>query len=308
MPTRLGLARWLVDEANPLVARMAANRTWQELFGHGLVETSEDFGTRGSPPSHPELLGWLATELVREGWSRKALLRRIVSSATYRQSSRVTPELLERDPRNALLARGARFRVEVEMVRDVALAASGLLSPKLGGPSVFPPQPDGVWARPYSSETWSTSEGADRHRRGLYTFLRRTAPYPSLVVFDAPSRELCTARRVATNTPLQALTALNDPAFFEAAQALAARILAEAPAGARERARLGFRLCTAREPDERELAVLLGLQARQLERYRDEPEAARAVVGQHGDGGPEQAAWTVVANVLLNLDETLTRE
>jgi hypothetical protein len=157
-----------------------------------------------------------------------------------------------------------------------------------------------VWARPYSSETWSTSEGADRHRRGLYTFLRRTAPYPSLVVFDAPSRELCTARRVATNTPLQALTALNDPAFFEAAQALAARILAEAPAGARERARLGFRLCTAREPDEHELAVLLGLQARQLERYRDEPEAARAVVGPHGDGGPEQAAWTVVANVFLN--------
>jgi hypothetical protein len=286
---------------------VAVNRIWQQLFGRGLVETSEDFGTRGARPTHPGLLDWLATEFVREGWSRKELLRRIVSSATYRQSSRVAADLLERDPANTLLARGARFRIEAEMVRDVALAASGLLSPAVGGPSVFPPQPEGIWERPYSSAKWETSPGPDRHRRGLYTYLRRTAPYPALAAFDAPSREVCTARRVATNTPLQALTTLNDPAFFEAAQALGSRLVAEAES-AQARAVRGYRLCTSRAPDEEELRLLLGLHARQLERFRADPDAAREATGSGTGDVAERAAWTIVANVLLNLDETLTRE
>jgi hypothetical protein len=194
------------------------------------------------------------------------------------------------------------------MVRDTALAVSGLLSPKIGGPSVFPPQPEGIWDRPYSDARWETSDGPDRYRRGLYTYLRRTAPYPSLVTFDAPSRELCTARRVQTNTPLQALTTLNDPAFFEAAQALAGRILSEAPKDDRARGRHGFRLCTSRAPEDAELEELLALHARQLERFRSAPEAALAVAGSPEGDAPERAAWTIVANVLLNLDETLTRE
>ena len=204
---RLGLARWLVDENNPLVARVAVNRLWEQIFGRGLVETSEDFGTQGAPPSHPELLDWLATEFIAKGWSQKALIRTIVLSATYRQSSAVTPELAERDPYNRLFARGPRVRMEAEMVRDVALAASGLLSAKMFGPSVFPLQPDGIWNMPYSSDKWTTSTGEDRYRRSLYTFWRRTSPYPSFMTFDATSRELCTVRRVRTNTPLQALDA-----------------------------------------------------------------------------------------------------
>ena len=223
---RLGLARWLVDERNPLVARVAVNRIWQQVFGRGIVETSEDFGSQGAAPSHPELLDWLATEFIAKGWSQKALLRLIVTSSTYRQSSVVTPQLAERDPDNRLLARGPRFRMEAEMVRDVTLAASGLLSAKMHGPSVFPLQPPGVWNMPYSSDKWTTSEGEDRYRRSLYTFWRRTSPYPAFMTFDTTSREFCTVRRVRTNTPLQALTLLNDPASFEAARALAARMIA----------------------------------------------------------------------------------
>ena len=215
------------ERDNPLTARVAVNRLWETLFGRGLVATGDDFGTQGERPSHPALLDWLAVEFVEGGWSQKALLRQIVTSATYRQSSATTAALLERDPANALLARGARFRVEAEMVRDIALAASGLLSPTIGGPSVYPVQPDGIWNVPYSDFRWETSTGEDLHRRSLYTFWRRTSPYPSLVTFDAPSRELCTVRRVRTNTPLQALTTLNDPAFVEAARALAGRMAAE---------------------------------------------------------------------------------
>ena len=229
MPNRLGLARWLVDARNPLTARVAVNRAWEQLFGRGIVETSEDFGTQGTPPSHPELLDWLATELVGSGWRTKALHKLIVTSATYRQSSAAPPALVERDPYNRLLARGSRVRMEAEMVRDATLAASGLLSRKIGGPSVFPPQPDGIWDIPYSSEKWIPSEGEDRYRRGLYVFIRRSATYPSLITFDATSREHTTVRRVRTNTPLQALTTLNDEAFFEAARALAARVLRETP-------------------------------------------------------------------------------
>ena len=215
---RLGLARWLVSPENPLTARVAVNRCWEQLFGAGLVETTEDFGTQGRRPTHPELLDWLANHFAH-GWSLKSLLRLLVTSATYRQSSRITPALLAHDPANRLLARGPRFRMEAEMLRDITLAASGLLSPKIGGPSVFPLQPDGIWNNPYSGDTWKVSEGEDRYRRGLYTFWRRTSPYPAFTTFDASSREFCTLRRLRTNTPLQALTTLNDPAFFRAANA-----------------------------------------------------------------------------------------
>jgi hypothetical protein len=310
MPNRLGLALWLVDEANPLTARVAVNRVWEQYFGRGLVETSEDFGTQGEPPSHPELLDWLATEFQRGETRFKPLHRLIVTSATYRQSSRVTPRLRERDPYNRLLARGPRVRVEAEMVRDVALAAGGLLSRRVGGPSAFPFQPDGIWDNPYRDDRWETSPGEDRYRRGLYTFIRRTAPYPGLTVFDAPSREYCTARRVRTNTPLQALTTLNDPVFFEAARALAARALREAPPRDAARAARAFRLCTARTPRPEEVAPLLAFHARQKKRFEADGEAARAVLAEATVAADtaDRAAWTLVANVLLSLDETLTKE
>jgi mono/diheme cytochrome c family protein len=309
MPNRLGLALWLVDENNPLTPRVTVNRIWEQYFGRGLVETSEDFGTQGERPSHPELLDWLATELLRQGTRLKPIHRLIVLSSTYRQSSRVTPDLLGRDPYNRLLARGPRFRVEAEMVRDIALAASGLLSGKVGGPSVFPFQPEGIWDNPYSDDRWLTSAGEDRYRRAIYTFTRRTAPYPGLTVFDAPSREFCTVRRVRTNTPLQALTTLNDPVFVEAARALAVRTLKEAAATPEERAAHAFRLCTARRPKPPELAPLVSFEERQLARFKADPQAARAVAGVARPGEPaELAAWTMVASVLLNLDETLTKE
>jgi hypothetical protein len=308
-PNRLGLARWLVSPENPLTARVTVNRLWETLFGRGLVATVEDFGTQGEAPSHPELLDWLAVGFVEKGWSQKALLREIVTSATYRQSSRATPALLERDPDNRLLARGARFRVEAEMVRDVALAASGLLSARIGGPSVYPVQPEGIWNVPYSSMQWETSAGEELHRRGLYTFLRRSSPYPSLVTFDAPSREQCVARRPRTNTPLQALTTLNDPVFFEAARALGRRMAAEGGSTA-ERIALGHRLCTARRPGPEDLAGLVAFYARERDRFAREPDSLRALVGDEGAAAAAapRAALTMVANVLLNLDATLTRE
>jgi hypothetical protein len=310
MPNRLGLARWLTDPSHPLTARVAVNRVWEQYFGRGLVETSEDFGTQGERPTHPELLDWLATEFQRLDTRLKPLHRLIVTSATYRQSSRITRQLREADPYNRLLARGPRFRLEAETIRDVALAASGLLSRKVGGPSVFPYQPEGIWDNPYSDDRWTQSEGEDRHRRGLYTFIRRTAPYPSLTVFDAPSREFCTARRVRTNTPLQALNTLNDPAFFEAARALAARTLREAPPVDQERLARAFRLCTARAPSEEEAKTLLAYQQKERARFERNGEAARLVLAEAAAGGDaaERAAWTMVASVLLNLDETLTKE
>jgi hypothetical protein len=313
MPNRLGLARWLVDERNPLTARVAVNRAWEQFFGRGIVETSEDFGTQGAPPSHPELLDWLATELVSGGWRTKALHRLIVTSATYRQSSAAPQALVERDPYNRLLARGSRFRMEAEMVRDATLAASGLMSRKIGGPSVFPPQPDGIWDIPYSNEKWIASEGDDRYRRALYVFIRRSATYPSLIAFDATSREHCTVRRVRTNTPLQALTTLNDEVYFETARALAARVLREMPAPVtnERRAAYGFRLAVTRTPTQDEIGRIVASYARQLERFRKDPDAAaRAISGYAGGGvdAAEQAAWTLVANALLNLDEALTRQ
>ncbi len=315
-PNRLGLARWLVSADNPLTARVTVNRLWETLFGRGLVRTLEDFGSQGERPSHPELLDWLAVEFVEKGWSQKQILREIVSSASYRQRSESDAALRERDPDNRLLARGARYRVEAEMVRDVALAASGLLQDALGGPSVYPEQPDGVWNVPYSDMKWETSAGPDRHRRSLYTFYRRSSPYPSLVSFDAPSREQCTVRRVRTDTPLQALTTLNDPVFVEAARALARRMQREGGPRASERIGHGFRLCTAQRPGEAELAALVAFLGREEDRFARDPEAAHALLGaaeaqpQGGDprSAAEQAGLIMVANVLLNLDATLTRE
>jgi hypothetical protein len=310
MANRLGLALWLTADENPLTARVAVNRAWEQIFGHGLVETSEDFGTQGERPSHPELLDWLATEFQREGTHFKALHRLIVTSSTYRQSSRTTPQLRERDPYNRLLARGPRVRVEAEMVRDIALVVSGLFDGRVGGPSVFPFQPEGIWDNPYSDDRWQQSQGGDAHRRGLYTFVRRTAPYPSLVVFDAPSREFCTARRVRTNTPLQALTTLNDPVYFDAARALAARVIKEAGPEGEARAVRAFRLCTARTPEPAELAPLLAYQAKERGRFEGDGKAAIEVLGEATPppDAADRAAWTMVANVLLSLDETLTKE
>ena len=247
-PNRLGLARWLVSRSNPLTARVTVNRFWEQYFGHGIVETSDDFGTQGERPVNPELLDWLATEFMDRGWSMKAIHRLIVTSAAYRQTSQVSPQLLRLDPYNRLTGRGPRFRMEAEMIRDSALAASGLLNPRIGGPSLFPPQPPGIWDVPNSEEKWVESKGEDRARRSIYTFIRRSAPYPALLNFDATSREFCTVRRTRTNTPLQALTTLNDPAFFEMAQALAERMLREGGETDRSRVEYGFRLVTARLP------------------------------------------------------------
>ena len=307
---RLGLARWLVSGQNPLTARVTVNRFWEQYFGRGLVETSEDFGLKSAKPSHPELLDWLASEFVRGGWSMKKLHRLIVTSATYRQGARVTPDKLERDPYNRLLARASRFRLDAEFVRDNALSISGLLSAKLGGPSVMPFQPDGVWNVPYSGDRWTISEGEDRHRRGIYTFWRRSSPFPSFISFDAPSREFCTLRRMRTNTPLQALTVLNDPVYLEAAQALAGRMLKEGGDQLTAQLALGIRLCTARAAAPDELATLSTLHERQLHRYGEDRKAAAAFAGVDA-GRPDAvqlAALTAVANVLLNLDETISRE
>lgn len=326
---RLGLAHWLIAPDNPLTARVAVNRFWAQLFGTGLVETEEDFGTQGEMPSHPELLDWLAIEFVApsrffsdpEGngraarsWDVKALLRLLVTSATYRQASRVTPEKLAKDPRNRLLSRGPRHRLEAEMVRDQALALSSLLSRKIGGPSVYPYQPPGLWQAAFNGErTWATSVGIDRYRRGLYTFWRRTVPYPSMAAFDAPSREICAIRRAHTNTPLQAFVTLNDPVYVEAAQALARRIVREGGSSARERARYGLRLCLCRPPQEQQVQHLLKLFQSELEHYRKDAKAALALATEPLGPLPpdmdaaELAAWTVVANVLLNLDGVLTK-
>jgi hypothetical protein len=311
---RLGVAKWIVSPDNPLTARVAVNRFWAQLWGTGLVATEEDFGTQGELPSHPQLLDWLATEYVRLGWDTKALLKLMVTSATYRQSSRVTPELVAKDPKNRLLTRGPRFRLEAEMVRDQALMVSGLLSRKIGGPSVYPPQPAGLWQAAFNGQrTYPTSTGEDRYRRGLYTFWRRTIPYPSMATFDAPSRETCTVRRVRTNTPLQAFVTMNDPVFVEAAQALARRIMKEGGASAEERARFGLRLVLARPASAEQVKRVLALFEEEREHYRKDVKAATALATEPlgplpaGMDGAEAAAWTVVANVLLNLDGVMTK-
>ncbi|WP_152051618.1 PSD1 and planctomycete cytochrome C domain-containing protein [Tautonia marina] len=314
-PDRLAVARWLVSEENPLTARVAVNRVWARIMGVGLVETEEDFGLQGAPPTHPELLDWLAIAYRDElGWSLKNLCRLLVNSSTYRQSSRQDPSKVEADPRNELLSRSPRFRLPAETIRDQALAVAGLLSTKVGGPSVMPPQPPGLWRAAYSTLKWETSTGEDRHRRALYTFLRRTSPYPSMTTFDAGSGEVCTIRRVRTNTPLQALVTLNDPAFVEAAAALGRRMATEAGPNPRTIAAQGVQLALGRPATETEVERLDGLFHEAIEEFRAEPgaadaflESANAPACDEGVDPMELAAWAVVGNVLLNLDETLTR-
>jgi hypothetical protein len=321
---RLGLARWLVSRDNPLVARVTVNRFWSAFFGRGLVQTPEDFGTHGERPTHPDLLDWLAMEFMGASggckpaaWSVKALHRLIVTSATYRQSARASAELIQRDPYNLLYARGPRLRVEYEMLRDLALSAGGLLSHKIGGPSVMPPQPAGIWENSFGfydlpKFRWKDAEDEDRYRRGIYIFLRRSALYPTFTMFDAPTRDVCSVKRSRTNTPLQALTTLNDPVFVEAAGGLARRVMTEAGARLKDRARFAFRVCLAREPEAGEVDLLVGLYQKALARFEKEPKAAVAVakgsrVDAKGLDVKQVAAWTVVANVLLNLDETITK-
>ncbi|GAB3565942.1 hypothetical protein GCM10027578_14290 [Spirosoma luteolum] len=304
---RLGLARWLVSRQNPLTARVVVNRIWEQLFGTGLVETVEDMGTQGIPPTHRELLDYLAVDLMEvDHWHLKKLLKRIVLSATYRQQSSVTPALLARDPYNKLLARGPRVRLPAEAVRDQALAVSGLLSPKQGGPSVMPLQPDGIWQSPYDGASWKQSLGDDAHRRALYTYWKRTAPYPSMITFDSPSREFCQSRRIRTNTPLQALVTLNDPVYLEAARQLAQH-MAQRGQTPRQQLAAGFRRLLFRNPTPGRLAVLDRLYRQAEAYYRQHPAETRALVDCL-DPSPQLAALTVSANTLLNLDEVLTKE
>jgi hypothetical protein len=300
--TRLDLARWLVSPQNPLTARVVANRLWAGLFGHGLVETLEDFGSSGAKPSNQALLDHLALRLSRHhAWSLKSLLREIALSATYAQTAAAEPDEVARDPKNEWFARGPRQRLTAEMVRDHALAVSGLLSSKMYGPPVFPPQPEGVWNTVYSGARWQTSEGEDRYRRGLYTYVRRTSGYPGFLTFDAPARDLCSARRQPTNTPLQALVTLNDPAFIEMAAALAARMARDGGPVAEQIAR-GCRLITLEEPTPSLVASLVRLHDEALADYQARPDTATPLAPT-----PEAAALTLVANTLLNTDFALNR-
>ncbi len=298
---RLELARWMASPRNPLTARVAVNRLWEQLFGRGLVESVEDFGSAGRLPTHPELLDGLAIRYSTVlGWSQKRLLRELVLSATYRQDATLTPALRQRDPGNRWWTRGPRQRLTAEMVRDQALAISGLLSSKAGGPPVMPQQPEGIWRTVYNGGKWTTSPGEDRHRRALYTFIRRTSGYPSFLAFDAPSREVCTVRRITTSTPLQALVTLNDPVYIEAASALAARM--DSAPGLKDQIRLGYELATGEPPAPDVVTRLQALHAQARFRFESDPKAAESFAGT-----PERAALAVVANALLNLDRTLTR-
>jgi len=312
--TRLDLARWLVANNNPLAARVMVNRLWKLVFGQGLVETPDDFGSQGSWPTHPELLDWLATEFQGGGWNVKAMLKTMVMSRTYRQSSIVSEETRLRDPGNRWLARQARFRLDAELVRDNALAVAGSLSDRIGGPSVKPYQPPGYWVfLNFPKRDYLPDKGEDQYRRGLYTYWQRTFLHPSLLAFDASTREECVVQRPRSNTPLQALVLLNDPTYIEAARVFAARIIREAGTDPRSRLERGFRLALSRPPRPREVSVLLGLLARHHHQYQGDPAAARALLGEGDAPSPpdldpaELAAWTSIARVLLNLQESVTR-
>lgn len=317
--TRLNFAKWLVDPKSPTVARSIVNRTWQEHFGTGIVASSEDLGSQGETPSHPELLDWLAADFMEQGWSMKSLHRLIVTSATYKQSSAVTPQHIARDPANRFLARGPRVRVDAEIVRDIALAASGLLDYKVGGPSTHPPAPDFLFAPPasYGPKQWKMKSPDEPYRRALYTFRFRSVPYPMLQSFDAPNGDFSCVRRSRSNTPLQALTTLNEPLFVECAQHLAKRVLDEGGDTDADRLAYAFRLCVARPPESDEAKILTGILDQQREKLAAHPEQAIKLAGIRlveavpegvTPNPAEQAAWTAIARVLLNLDETITRE
>jgi hypothetical protein len=310
---RLGFAKWLVSRDNPLTARVTVNRYWEQLFGTGLVATAEEFGSQGDLPMHPELLDWLAVELMDSGWNMKQLLKLMLMSATYRQSSKVTHEMAQSDPENRLLARGPRFRLPAETIRDQALAVAGLLSHKMYGPPVKPPQPTlGLAAAFGSSTDWQTSDGEDRYRRGIYTTWRRSNPYPSMSTFDAPNREVCTLRRLRTNTPLQALVTLNDPVYIEAAQAFGRAMIQEA-GNLEQKLELALSRALTRPVRSEEVGVLRQLYDQSLVALQELPEQAAKLatdpIGPVPENIPvvELAAWTVVANSILNLDEFLMR-
>jgi hypothetical protein len=302
---RLALAQWLVSPGNPLTARVVVNRHWAAFFGQGLVATLNDFGTQGELPSHPELLDWLAVEFMKQGWSQKQLHRLLVTSATYRQASRVTPALLTRDPQNRLLARGPRVRLEGEIIRDTALAAAGVLSSRMFGPPVRPPQAAGVTEIAYGGSRWEASQGEDRYRRSVYTFQKRTAPFALFTTFDAPSGEACVARRDVSNTPLQSLMLLNDVVFVEAAQKLGARAAAAGGDDA-ARATFLFRRVLVRPPSAAEQARLLEFLRAQRARLAS-GELKAAELADAGKADAEAAAWTLVARGVLNLDEAITK-
>jgi hypothetical protein len=312
-PDRLGLARWIMDPANPLTSRVTVNRIWQMLFGTGLVASAEDFGTQGELPSHPELLDWLACEFVDSGWDVKRLVRLLVTSATYRQDSAISSQAWEKDPANRLLGRGSRFRMSAEAIRDNALAVSGLLVSRTGGPSVKPYQPGGLWLET-SNRPYVQDSGSKLYRRSLYIYWKRSVPPPNLFAIDAPTRETCTVRRQRTNTPLMALVMLNDPVFVEAARKLAEWALAEG-AGDVDAAISGmFFRATARRPDPQEMAILGDIYQQQLAIYTARPEAAGQLLAV-GESPRDMsldtathAALAMVANTILNLDETITRE
>ena len=315
---RLGLAQWLVQTDHPLTARVAVNRLWQLFFGVGLVGTSADFGSQGEPPSHPELLDWLSVEFVENGWNTKAMVKQIVMSATYRQSSQVTPEQLRIDPQNRTLSRGPRFRLQAEFVRDNALALSGLLVTRLGGPSVKPYQPYGLWkeishygSTPATAQVFVQDHGDDLYRRSMYTFWKRTVPPPSMMSFDAPNREVCTVARLSTNTPLQALVLLNDPQFVEASRAFGAKMMVR-PGDLDEKLTFAFEQATARPPTSDELDIIRGTFERELKRYQKDPKQAAQYlrIGESDQAFlevTEHAAWASVAMLLLNLSETITK-
>jgi hypothetical protein len=323
---RLGLAEWIVDPANPLMARVTVNRLWQSFLGAGLVKTPGDFGTQGDMPSHPELLDWLAC-LFRDGdantakWDVKAMVRLIVTSSTYRQSSHLAPELLARDPEDRLLERGPRFRLNGEFIRDQALAVSGLLNDQIGGESVFPYQPPGLWEElmsradgaKWTAQVYTPSHGKDLYRRSMYTFWKRTSPPPALSTFDAPDREVCTVKRSRTNTPLQALVLWNDPTYVEASRKMAERVMTEAGPSVDQRIEFAFKLATSRDARPQELAVLHHIFESQLDAYRNDAKAVQKLlnVGEAPRNleldPPRLAAWTMVCSTILNLDETVTR-
>jgi hypothetical protein len=325
---RLGLAQWLVSPSHPLTARVAVNRYWQMFFGTGLVKTAEDFGSQGEEPSHPALLDWLACEFMNpqdpqaNKWDVKRIVRLIVTSATYRQSSIATPELIARDPENRLLERASRFRLPAEFIRDQALCVSGLLDTRIGGASVAPYQPPGLWEElmsrqdgaKWTAQVYKQDHGQDLYRRTMYTFWKRTSPPPSLSTFDAPDRETCTVRRSRTNTPLQALVLMNDPTYVEAARKLAERLMTESGGDAESRISFAFKMSMARQPSPEEKSVLLKLYERQLSAFQSDPDAAEKLlnVGESPRNTKldrcELAAWSTVASVVLNLDETITKD
>jgi hypothetical protein len=310
---RLGLAQWLIDRQNPLTSRVLVNRAWQQFFGRGLVVTAENLGVQGALPSHPELLDWLAKRFMDSGWDLKALQKLIVMSAAYRQSSIAGPALLARDPDNILLARGSRTRLTAEMLRDNALAVSGLLVSKLGGPSVKPYQPEGLWEEKSSAWKYDPDKGEGLYRRSMYTYWKRTVPPPSMIVFDAGERNNCTVRRQSTSTPLQPLVLLNDPQFVEAARKLAERALNESGPTPDARITFAFRLLTSRSPSAKELAILRRLYNEQLDSFRADEDGAAALlkVGESKSdpalNKSELAATTALASALLNFDEAIQK-